>query len=103
MNIAACYDLETLQNRGLEMVLRRAGSFLDEHGEFCRCEQCVFDLLAFALNHVTPLYATSLLGPLSGNSRLQQKLEIEIEMALEEGAKRITRHPSHVDAEDAGS
>ncbi len=103
MNIAACYDLEILQNRGLEMVLKSAGSFLDEHGEFCRCEQCVFDLLAFTLNHVTPLYGTSLLGPLSGNSRLQQKLEIEIEMALEEGAKRIARHPSHLDAGNTAS
>jgi len=102
MNVAASYDLEILQNRAMEMVVKSTGTFLDAHGEFCRCDQCVFDLLAFTLNHVTPLYATSLLGSLSGNPRLQQKIEIEIEMALEEGAKRISRHPNHLDAGDSG-
>ncbi len=101
MDIAARYNLENLQNRGMEIVLKAAGGFLDLHPEFCRCEQCVYDLLAFTLNHVTPLYGTSLLGSLSGSRRLQQKVEIEIEIALEEGAKRIARHPSHLDTVDA--
>ena len=102
MNVAARYNLENLQNRGMEMVLKATGSFLDAHpGSSAGCEQCVFDLLAFTLNHVTPLYGTSLLGSLSGKSRLLQKVEIEIEIAIDEGAKRIARHPSHLETVDA--
>ncbi len=100
MDIASHYNLDVLENRGLRIVLTRIGRFLDEQQAFCRCEQCVFDLLAYTLNHVTPLYGSSLLGSLSGNARLLEKLAIEIEMALEEGARRITLHPSHGEAEE---
>jgi competence protein ComFB len=97
VDIARSYDLENLENRGLKIVLARLGTFLEERPDFCRCEQCVFDLLAFTLNHVTPLYASSLLGPLAGNERLLDKISIEIEMALEDGARRIARNPGHVE------
>ena len=97
MDIAGVYDLETLENRGLKIVLARLGAFLEERPDFCRCEQCVFDLLAFTLNHVTPLYGSSLLGSLSGSARLLDKLAIEIEMALEDGARRVARNPGHVE------
>ncbi len=100
MDIATCYNLEHLENRGMRIVLDRVGAFLDEQPGFCRCEQCVFDLLAYTLNHVTPLYRASLLGSLASNDRLLQKLDIEIVMALEEGSKRVRRNPSHL--EDAG-
>jgi competence protein ComFB len=97
VDIQGKYDLENLENRGLKIVVARLGTFLEERPEFCRCEQCVFDLLAFTLNHVTPLYGTSLLGPLSGNTRLLDKIAIEIEMALEDGARRVARNPGHVE------
>ena len=96
MDIASRYNLENLDNRGMDIVLARVGDYLDEQPSFCRCEQCVFDLLAFTMNHVTPLYTSSLLGSLSGNARLLEKLDIEIQIALEEGARRIARNPAHV-------
>ncbi len=103
MDIASHYDLEHLENRGMRIVLARAGSFLEERPAFCRCQQCVLDLLAFALNQVSPLYASSLLGPLTGRSKLMEKLDIEIEIALEEGARRIGRNPGHVEEMGCGS
>ncbi len=97
MDIASRYNLENIENRSMRMVLERVGDYLEEQPGFCRCEQCVFDLLAYTLNHVTPLYRSSLLGSLGGSDRLLKKLDIEIEMALEEGARRIARNPAHVE------
>ena len=76
MDIASRYNLEHLENRGMRIVLARIGEYLDAHPAFCRCEQCVFDLLAFTLNHVTPVYGSSLLDSVSGNARLLEKLGI---------------------------
>jgi hypothetical protein len=96
VNIAARYNTENLENLGMRLALARLGDYLDEHPGFCRCETCVLDLLAYALNHVSPVYRTSLLGPLSGRDPMRNKLEIEIDIALDEGALRIGRNPNHV-------
>ncbi len=97
VDVASRYNLENLDNRGMKIVLDRLGCWLEEQPGFCRCEQCVFDLLAYTLNHVTPLYRSSLLGSLGSGERILKKLDLEIEMALEEGARRVARNPGHVE------
>ena len=99
MNIAARYDVDNLENWGMKHVLARVGEYLDRQPGFCRCEQCVLDLLAYTLNHVSPIYRSSLLGPLKGKDPMQKKLDIEIDIALEEGALRIGRNPGHVEGD----
>jgi competence protein ComFB len=101
VNIAAHYSIEHLDNRGMRRVLERVGAYLDEHPGFCRCEQCVLDLLAYTLNHVSPIYRSSLLGPLTGSDPVEKKLNIEIDIALEEGALRIARNPGHMEDDEA--
>jgi len=96
VNVAARYDIDNLENLGMKLVLARVGEYLDGHPGFCRCETCVLDLLAYTLNHVSPVYRTSLLGPLGGSDPMRKKLEIEIEIALDEGALRVGRNPNHV-------
>jgi competence protein ComFB len=97
VNIAARYNLDNLENLGMRLVLARVGEYLEEHPRFCRCEQCVLDLLAYTLNHVSPVYRTSLLGPLTGSDPMRKKLELEIGIALDEGALRVERNPNHVE------
>jgi competence protein ComFB len=95
MSLSDYYNLDNLRNRSAEIVHERVEEFLKRNKEFCHCEQCVLDLLAYVLNHVTPMYGTSLLDPLSPNPERQKKLAIEIDLALKAGEKRVSEHPNH--------
>ncbi len=89
------YRLENLRNRTQELVITRIEQVLAAGTDMCTCEQCVLDLLAYTLNHVTPQYGTSLLDPLSPNSEAARKVLIEIELAIEEGLRVVSARPNH--------
>jgi competence protein ComFB len=95
MSLADRYDLNKLINRNAELVYKRIEELLDERDDFCHCEECVLDLVAYTLNHIAPLYGTSLLGPLHPNADKQRKLEDKIEKSINAGLKKIARHPHH--------
>jgi competence protein ComFB len=94
MTLRERYNIDKLRNRTLEMVMAKVEQVLEE-GLLCPCEDCVLDLVAFALNRVTPLYATSLLEPLHPNKAKEKKVLIEIDLSINAGLKRIARHPHH--------
>jgi len=89
------YNLEKLKNRSAEMVLEKLENLLQEWDDFFHCEDCVLDLIAYTLNHVTPLYGTSLIGPLHPNRAKEKKIQIEVELALNNGIKKIKKNPHH--------
>jgi competence protein ComFB len=95
MNLADFYHLEYLRNRTAELVYRRVEQFLQEHAEFCRCEQCVLDLLAYMLNHVDPMYGTSLLDPFEPDAGKEQRVRIQVDLALKAGARKVSEKPNH--------
>ncbi len=89
------YNLDLIKNRSLELVISRIEKLLNERDDFCHCEVCVIDLIAYVLNNITPLYTTSLLDPFE-NKKIETINE-EIERAIKEGIKRIKEHPHHID------
>lgn len=93
--VSKTYDLDALRNRAMELVLARIDGLIADGRLPCSCEQCVLDLVAYTLNHVTPLYGTSLLEPLEPNPARTRKVGIEIELALAEGLGRVRAHPKH--------
>lgn len=95
MKISERYSLENLKNRSLDLVFEQVEKLLDERDDFCHCQECVLDLIAYTLNRVTPLYGTSLLGPLHPNREKEKKVQIEIDLAINAGIKRITARPHH--------
>lgn len=97
MKISERYSLENLINRSADIVFERIEELLDKRDDFCHCQECVLDLIAYTLNRVTPLYGTSLLGPLHPNREKEKKIQIEIDLAINAGIKRITERPHHGD------
>ena len=97
MSLADKYDLDKLLNRSAELVYNRIEEMLEERTDVCHCEECVLDLVAYTLNHVKPLYGTSLLGPLHPDAESQSKMEEKIDRAINGGLKRVARHPHHED------
>lgn len=89
------YNLETMGNRSRELVLEAVAALLDEGGRVCPCEECVTDLVAWTLNHVTPRYYTSLLSPLRPDPALERKVKVEVDLAIAAGIKRLREHPHH--------
>jgi hypothetical protein len=89
------YHLERIRNRSAEMVHDAVEQLLDTRPDLCHCEECALDLVAYALNRVTPRYSTSLLEPLAPDPALERRIRLEIDLALAAGVKRLKGHPHH--------
>jgi hypothetical protein len=89
------YHLERIRNRSAEMVHDAVEQLLDTRPDLCHCEECALDLVAYALNRVTPRYSTSLLEPLAPDPALERRIRVEIDLALAAGVKRLKEHPHH--------
>jgi hypothetical protein len=96
MALSDTYDLEGIRNRTAESVHERVEALLAADPSVCRCPTCVLDLVAFTLNRVTPRYSTSILGDLHPDPAVRKKLQVEIELALQAGLKRLASHPHHL-------
>lgn len=95
MKLKERYNLENMRNRAEEMVFEAIERVLEADQEMCSCEECVLDLAAWTLNHVTPRYYTSLLPPLRQNPEAARKAQIEIELSIAAGKKKLKSHPHH--------
>jgi hypothetical protein len=89
------YHLDRIRNRSAEMVHDAVERLLDTRADLCHCEECALDLVAYALNRVTPRYSTSLLEPLAPDPALERRIRVEIDLALAAGVKRLKEHPHH--------
>lgn len=92
--ISASYDLSDLNNEAERLVVRELARQLelDENADVCRDEECILDMVAFALNHVTPLYRTTLLGRLYAPVLDDEHAE-EVRQAVAAAIDRIRSNP----------
>ncbi len=95
MKLTERYNLDDIGNRSQEIVYRAIERLVEEGTAMCTCQECVLDLAAWTLNHVTPRYYTSLLSPLNPDPSRQRAMRIEVELALASGLKRLKAHPHH--------
>lgn len=95
MKLSERYHLESIGNTSQDMVYEAIGKLVEEGTAMCTCEECVMDLVAWTLNHVTPRYYTSLLSPLNPDPSLAHKVRVEIDLAIASGLKRLKEHPHH--------
>jgi competence protein ComFB len=95
MKLNERYNLDNIGNRSQEIVFDAIERLMAGGAEMCTCEECVMDLAAWTLNHVTPRYYTSLLSPLHPDPSLEHRVRVEVELALASGLKRLKAHPHH--------
>jgi competence protein ComFB len=95
VSLAERYHLDRIRNRSAEMIHEAVERLFAEQPQVCRCEECALDLVAYALNRVTPRYSTSLLEPLAPDPALERRIRLEIDLALAAGVKRLKEHPHH--------
>lgn len=95
MKLGEKYDLESIGNRSEQIVYEAIERLVQEGTAMCTCQECVLDLVAWTLNHVTPQYYTSLLTPLTPDPTRERKVRVEVDLAIASGLKKLKAHPHH--------
>jgi competence protein ComFB len=91
------YDFQHLKNETETMVITELGRQLEEFSEpICRCNDCVVDMAALALNSIKPVYRVSLLGGLYTASLMGEKTYASgIRETVAKAIDKVRRNPSH--------
>jgi competence protein ComFB len=91
------YDFDILVNEAEKMVITELGRQLDScKSSICRCNECVVDMAAIALNAVKPLYRVSLLGTMYASQAMNEEsyarsVRDEVARAIE----KVRKNPAH--------
>jgi len=97
MDILANYNFELLKNEAENLVIQELGHQLDAYtAPMCRCNDCILDMAAMALNTVRPLYRVSLLGTMYTSSAMGEKaFASEIRAAVANAINKVVENPGH--------
>ena len=91
------YDFYLLKNEAEDMVLNELEHQIGVSGPgVCRCNECVVDMAAMALNAVTPLYRFSLLGKLyASQAKNDQAYADNVQRAVANAIAKVSANPGH--------
>jgi competence protein ComFB len=91
------YNFELLVNESEKVVLKELEHQLETYeGVICRCNDCVVDMAAMALNTVKPYYRFSLLGTLYAAQAMADKAYADsVKQAVAQAIERVRKNPSH--------
>lgn len=97
MSLKDAYDFEFLTNDAERLVLDELEQQLmkDADGKICKCQDCVLDMAAFALNNVRPAYRASLLGKLYSDFVDNTDYAKEVEAAVTLAIEKVRKNPMH--------
>ena len=91
------YELDYLENEAESLVFDDLEVQLNEDWakDICKCQDCVLDMAALALNSVKPFYRVSLLGKVYAGSLTDSKYGEEVKKAVNEAIVKISANPAH--------
>jgi competence protein ComFB len=91
------YDFENLKNEAEVFVIKELERQLETlTASVCRCNDCVLDMAAIALNTVKPLYRVSLLGTLYAAQAMDEKnYASSVRDAVFKAVEKVRKNPSH--------
>jgi len=97
MALADTYNFELLKNEAEELVLKELEKQLEtQDPELCRCNECIVDMAALALNTVKPLYRFSLLGTqYAAQAMNEQSYAESIRNAVSQAIAKVKANPAH--------
>ena len=95
MSLHNHYNFEYLENETERLVIDELEEQLKNNKEVCKCQDCVLDMAAYALNKAKPYYRVSLMGKLYASTIDDSKYLKEIKKGVKEAIKKIQDNPSH--------
>jgi competence protein ComFB len=97
MALKDTYNVEFLVNEAENLVFDELERQLAAYtGDLCRCNECVVDMAAIALNKVKPMYRFSLLGSLyTSQAMSDEAFATDLRSAVSTAIERVQANPSH--------
>ncbi|MDR2718050.1 MAG: late competence development ComFB family protein [Treponema sp.] len=91
------YNFEHLKNEAEQLVLHELEKQLEtQDPELCRCNECIVDMAAIALNAVKPLYRFSLLGTQYAAQAMNEQTYAEsVQQAVAQAIAKVKANPAH--------
>jgi competence protein ComFB len=91
------YNFQNLSNVAEKIVLDELGRQLDEYKlDICKCNDCIVDMAAMALNSVKPLYRCSLLGELyTAEAMNDPSYAKSVQKAVRLAIEKVSLNPGH--------
>ena len=92
------YNFENLKNEAENVVIKDLGRQLDAYPDpICKCNDCILDMAAMALNTVKPLYRVSLLGKLYTETAMAEGSNYarSVREAVFDAIEKVRKNPSH--------
>ena len=95
MSLNDQYDFDNLVNEAERLVFSELDDQLKEYNNICKCQDCVLDMAAYALNHIKPYYRVSLMGTIYAHSIDSTEYSQQVKKAVKEAIKKVSSNPSH--------
>ncbi|GHU81116.1 hypothetical protein FACS189468_2950 [Spirochaetia bacterium] len=91
------YNFDLLVNEAEKLVIDELGAQLGAYeGKLCRCNDCVVDMAAVALNTVKPLYRVSLLGAqYASQAKNEAAYAGTLRETVSKAIEKVRKNPSH--------
>jgi len=85
-----------LRNYMEEVVDRTIGEILAPRDDICKCERCILDIKALALNNLPPKYVVTDIGYVYTKvNELESQFKADITVAVTNAMKIIRKNPRH--------
>ncbi|MCP5514241.1 MAG: late competence development ComFB family protein [Spirochaetales bacterium] len=95
MGLNEMYNFDYLKNEAEELVKEILEREMKLDKKICGCQDCVLDIVGFALNNIKPLYKTSLKGTLYASASVPEKYIEAVEEAVKFAIEKVKNNPSH--------
>jgi competence protein ComFB len=91
------YDLELLVNEAEHLVFDELEKQLesDKNDKICKCQECILDMAAFALNNVKPAYRSSFTGVIYAQRLKDGEYKKQLTLAVKKAIEKIRKNPAH--------
>jgi len=93
------YEFELIVNEMEGMVINELAHLLEqeEYKDVCRCQDCILDIVALALNHLKPAYRSSLSykGVLYKHNLEDEHHDKAYKKVVRDAIEKILSNPSH--------
>ena len=91
------YDFDLLKNEAENLVIEELEKEFneEENNDVCKCEECVLDMAALALNNIGPKYRASFMGIVYAQQYHSGKHIDEVVSAVRNAIEKVSKNPSH--------
>jgi competence protein ComFB len=99
MSLKDEYDFSTLVNETVAVVIEELEEQLNEeiNVEVCRCDDCIMDMAAMALNQLEPAYHSSFTGVIYAQKFHTGAFQEKVNTIVKKAIAKVRKNPSHAE------